>query len=103
MYQEILLGLMKNGEGWSTFNLFNGVSGIYVDDLIIGQSLTATEAEHLYEDLASAATGTTVDVDTSITSTMEDPGKGEAEAEALKKRLKCMKMRKLPYSLLWRI
>lgn len=85
MYQEILLGLMKNGEGWSSFNLFNGVSGIYVDDLIIGQSLTATEAEHLYEDLASAATGTTVDVDTSITSTMEDPGKGEAEAEALKK------------------
>ena len=79
MYQEILLGLMKNGEGWSTFNLFNGVSGIYVDDLIIGQSLTATEAEHLYEDLASAATGTTVDVDTSITSTMEDPGLADAK------------------------
>lgn len=81
MYQEILLGLMKNGEGWSTFNLFNGVSGIYVDDLIIGQSLTATEAEHLYEDLASAATGTTVDVDTSITSTMQGSQEAQQEAE----------------------
>lgn len=81
MYQEILLGLMKNGEGWSTFNLFNGVSGIYVDDLIVGQSLSATEAEHLYEDLASAATGTTVDVDTSITSTMEGSQEAQQEAE----------------------
>lgn len=81
MYQEILLGLMKNGEGWSTFNLFNGISGIYVDDLIIGQSLTATEAEHLYEDLASAATGTTVDVDTSITSTMQGSQEAQQEAE----------------------
>lgn len=81
MYQEILLGLMKNGEGWSTFNLFNGVSGIYVDDLIIGQSLTATEAEHLYEDLASAATGTTVDIDTSITSTMQGSQEAQQEAE----------------------
>lgn len=82
MYEYILLGLMENGamDGSSIiFQLFNGECGIYVDDLIIGQSLTATEAEHLYEDLASAATGTTVDVDTSITSTMGDPGQADAK------------------------
>lgn len=84
MYEYILLGLMENGamDGSSIiFQLFNGECGIYVDDLIIGQSLTATEAEHLYEDLASAATGTTVDVDTSITSTMQGSQEAQQEAE----------------------
>lgn len=56
-YDTLLLAMMQGvqGESWgSNFwaDLFNGYANIYVDDLIIGAALDASDAEVLYETLS---------------------------------------------------
>lgn len=50
IYADFLLSALGTGDMY--IDMFGAITGIYVDDLIVGKSLTAEEACALYEDLS---------------------------------------------------
>ena len=75
LYSEFIYGVSEGNREYCYLNMFNAESGIYVDDILVGQSLTLEEAEALYEDLA----------DTEVDNTLASTAAGDkitAEAEA---------------------
>ena len=75
LYSEFIYGVSESNREYCYLNMFNAESGIYVDDILVGQSLTLEEAEALYEDLA----------DTEVDNTLASTAAGDkltAEAEA---------------------
>lgn len=52
MYSRLIYGLCESGDGVYLTNLFNGISGIYVDDVLLGGAITDAQAEALYENLS---------------------------------------------------
>lgn len=83
LYSEFIYGVSEGNREYCYLNMFNAESGIYVDDILVGQSLTLEEAEALYEDLADT------EVDNTLASTATGDkltADAEAAADLLKKR-----------------
>ena len=83
-YDTLLLAMMQGvqGESWgSNFwaDLFNGYANIYVDDLIIGAALDASDAEVLYETLSG---NELTEEDTQFNSLVTDTDLAEAQMKA---------------------
>lgn len=80
LYSEFIYGVSEGNREYNYLNMFNAESGIYVDDILVGASLTMDEVETLYEDLAGLEAGT---VDNTLASTAAgDKLTAEAEAAA---------------------
>ena len=82
-YDTLLLAMMQGvqGESWgSNFwaDLFNGYANIYVDDLIIGAALDASDAEVLYETLSG---NELTEADTQFNSLVTGDDEARIEAE----------------------
>ena len=73
------------------FNLFGYDAKAYVDDLIIGYALDASEAQALYENL-SGVSYTAADLELTSTISDEDAAHDNALSEALQKKLKTMRV-----------
>ena len=69
VYENFVSAIMESQNNY-TLNMFNdtlyGDAEVYVDDVIVGEALTAAECEALYENLSGT------DVDTSLESTQSD-------------------------------
>ena len=86
LYSEFIYGVSEGNREYCYLNMFNAESGIYVDDILVGASLTMDEVETLYEDLAGLDAGT---VDNTLASTATGDkltADAEAAADLLKKR-----------------
>ena len=86
LYSEFIYGVSEGNREYNYLNMFNAESGIYVDDILVGASLTMDEVETLYEDLAGLEAGT---VDNTLASTAAGDkltAEAEAAADLLKKR-----------------
>lgn len=79
LYSEFIYGVSEGNREYCYLNMFNAESGIYVDDILVGASLTMDEVETLYEDLAGLEAGT---VDNTLSSAVSDEEKLEAEVAA---------------------
>lgn len=80
IYADLVMGAMKEYEEDEMYlNFFNAESGIYVDDLIVGKSLTAADACNLYEDVSGK---TWTEADLELTSALSD---AEQEKETISK------------------
>lgn len=83
LYSEFIYGVSEGNREYCYLNMFNAESGIYVDDILVGASLTMDEVETLYEDLADT------EVDNTLASTATGDkltADAEAAADLLKKR-----------------
>lgn len=77
IYADLVMGAMKEYEADEMYlNFFNAESGIYVDDLIVGKSLTAADACNLYEDVSGK---TWTDADLELTSALSQGDQEEQE------------------------
>lgn len=77
IYADLVMGAMKEYEEDEMYlNFFNAESGIYVDDLIVGKSLTAADACNLYEDVSEK---TWTDADLELTSALSQGDQEEQE------------------------
>ena len=85
IYADFVMSVMAEYQESDDYylNMFGSESGIYVDDLIVGKSLTADDACNLYENVSGTIW---TDADLTITSLLDQSQENEQEAIAAAKQ-----------------
>ena len=78
IYADMVMGAMDEYKEEMYLNFFNAESGIYVDDMIVGKSLTAEDVCNLYESVSGK---TWTEADLELKSTLGESDQQEQEAK----------------------